>query len=505
MTNEQHPRRTFRFGDLRRSGLFGAMPFTLLIPLVLALGGLWLAVAGYLPWPLAAPVVAVAGYVTVGRVHGRPLHAMLPALARFWWRRLRGRNRWFRPVPLISDDGVPVAVPPELAGLDLYEVDVTWVAAGRRDPIGVIHDRAAGTVTAAIRPNGDGQFALLDDREQISRADGWGGAVAGFARERSHVVQVEWKDWAAPVPLQDQIGELERRWADEAATPARDSYLELMHAVAPDVVRHEVLITVTVAVARTRRGIGRTSEALSTAISTLCDELRLFRARLDTARVQVPAALSAADLIVACRVRSDPSAGELLAGLRQSLAAATGWEAPNFGPMTVTEEVATVRVDRAVHRTWWFARWPRRELVDAGWLAGLIDGMDCIRTVTAVFEPIAPSASDRAVDRELVKREANMESRRRRDFRVTGKDRKAFDEAEAREAELNSGFAEMFYVGLVTLTAHDDETLESQASQLEQVAAQAGIELQQLLGQQGAGWVSSLPLGRSVARRSVAA
>ena len=250
MTGEATPRRTFRFGDLRRSGLFGAMPFTLLIPMVLALGSMWLAVAGYLPWPLAAPIVAVGGYITVGRVHGRPLHAMLPALARFWWRRLRGRHRWFRAVPLISDDGIPVDVPPGLAGLDLYEADVTWVAAGRRDPIGVVHDRAAGTVSATIRPNGDGQFALLDDHEQISRADGWGGALAGFARERSHVVRVKWDDWAAPVPLQDQIGELERRWADEATTPARDSYLELMHAVAPDVVRHEVLVTVTVAVAR---------------------------------------------------------------------------------------------------------------------------------------------------------------------------------------------------------------------------------------------------------------
>ena len=218
--------------------------------MVVALGSMWLAVAGYLPWPLAAPIVAVGGYITVGRVHGRPLHAMLPALARFWWRRLRGRHRWFRAVPLISDDGIPVDVPPGLAGLDLYEADVTWVAAGRRDPIGVVHDRAAGTVSATIRPNGDGQFALLDDHEQLSRADGWGGALAGFARERSHVVRVKWDDWAAPVPLQDQIGELERRWADEATTPARDSYLELMHAVAPDVVRHEVLVTVTVAVAR---------------------------------------------------------------------------------------------------------------------------------------------------------------------------------------------------------------------------------------------------------------
>jgi len=191
--------------------------------------------------------------------------------------------------------------------------------------------------------------------------------------------------------------------------------------------------------------------------------------------------------------------------LRQSLAASTGFAAPNFGPMTVTEELAVVRVDRAVHRSWCFARWPRRELADAGWLSMLIDGMDCIRTVSVVFEPIPPSQSDRAVDRELVKREANMESRRRRDFRVSGKDRKALHEAEAREVELNSGFPEMFYAGLVTVTAADDATLEVQAAQIEQVAAKAGIELQPLWGQQAAGWVASLPLGRALARRVVAA
>jgi hypothetical protein len=95
-----------------------------------------------------------------------------------------------------------------------------------------------------------------------------------------------------------------------------------------------------------------------------------------------------------------------------------------------------------------------------------------------------------------------MESRRRRDFRVSGKDRKALHEAEAREAELNAGFVEMFYVGLVTLTAGDDATLEAQAGELEQSAAQAGIELQPLWGQQAAGWVASLPLGRTLATRT---
>lgn len=495
--------RSFRFGELRRAGLFGSMPVTLVVPVLVGLVVGWAGAAGYLAVPVAVPLVAAAVVVAVGRVHGRPLHALLPALVRFGWRRLRSRHRWYRPIPLISLDGLPVAVPPELSGLNLYDAEVTWLHAGRRDTVGVVHDRASGTVSATIRVNGDGQFALLDDSEQVARADGWGGALAGFARERCTVVRVKWDDWAAPVPLQDQLGTLQRRWCDEPSTPARDSYLELMTAVAPDIVRHDVLVTVTVSVGRSRRLPLRHGDGLGTAITTVCDELRLFRQRLDTAGFQVPAVLSASDVIVASRLRSDPSSREVLAGLRQSLAASIGEAAPTFGPMTVTEEVALVRVDRAVHRTWWFARWPRRELSDAGWLSMLIDGMDCIRTVSAVFEPIPPTASDRAVDRELVKREANIESRRRRDFRVSGKDRKALEEAEARETELNSGFAEMRYVGLVTLTAGDDETLELQASQLEQIAAQAGVELQPLWGQQAAGLVAALPLGRSLARTAV--
>ena len=51
-----------------------------------------------------------------------------------------------------------------------------------------------------------------------------------------------------------------------------------------------------------------------------------------------------------------------------------------------------VRVDGSVHRTWWFARWPRRE-VPAGWLDQLLFGIPATRTVTVVFEPIAPSRS----------------------------------------------------------------------------------------------------------------
>jgi len=464
----------------------------------------WLAVSGFVLWLVAAPVLAGSLTLAFGRVRGRPLHAVLPAVLRWTWRRLRGRNSWYRPVTLVSDDDLPVAVPAPLAGLELFETDVGWQITGRQVPLGVVWDRTAGTVTASMRVTGDGQFALVDPRGQELRLDGWGSALGGFAQERSKVLRVTWRDWSSPVPVHDQIDVLRDRWVDEPETPARSSYLTLMGAVAPQVVNHDVIVEVTVGVPKGRPTARRRGEPpLAAAIGVLCDELRLFSDRLDSAGLQVPGVLSAADLISAMRVRSDPAVLEQIAGLRQTLAAATGQAAPNFGPMTVTETLTAARVDRAVHRSWWFARWPRRE-VPAGWMDRLIFEAGCTRTITVVFEPIAPSQSDHAVDRELVTREANIESRSRRGFRVTGKDRKALDEAEARESELNSGYPEMFYVGLVTVTAPDDATLEVQGAQLEQVAAQVGVELQPMWGQQAAGWVAALPLGRTLARRATA-
>jgi hypothetical protein len=504
MTIDDKRARGYRFDAIRRSGLFGTLPATMLAPLGVALICAWAGVSGFVPRPVALPIAVIAGGLAFGKMRGRPAHLMVPALLRFGWRTLRGRHRWYRPVLLVVDDQLPVTVPDPLAGLELVEFDITWLHPGRATPLGAVHDRNTATVTGVLRVAGDGQFALVDPRSQELRLDGWGAALGGFCRERSDVLRVTWRDWSAPVPVRDQIGGLEARWHGEPVTPARDSYLRLMGDVAPQVVRHDVIVEVTVAVPRNERRRADSGGRLGAALQTLSSELALFRDRLDAAGLRVTGVLSASDLVTAMRVRSDPSAGELLAGLRQSLASAAGAAPPNFGPMAVGEHLTRVDVDRSVHRTWWFARWPRRE-VPAGWMDRLIFDAGCTRTISVVFEPIAPSRSDRHVDKELVSREANIESRQRRSFRVTGKDTKALAAAQAREDELNAGYAELSYVGLVTITAPDEETLEQQAAQLEQVAGQVGVELEPMWGQQAAGWVSSLPLGRSVARRMVAA
>ena len=70
-----------------------------------------------------------------------------------------------------------------------------------------------------------------------------------------------------------------------------------------------------------------------------------------------------------------------------------------------------------------------------------------------------------------------------------------------REDELAAGFVECRYIGLVTLTARTAEDLDVQAADLEQAAANSGVELQPLKGRQADGWVASLPLGRTVARQ----
>ena len=122
--------RRYRYGEPRRAGLFGTLAWTMLVPLIAALGAAWLAVAGFVPPPLAVPVVAAGLWLALGRVRGRPAHAVLPAMAAFGWRRLRHRHRWCRPVPLLTDGEVPVALPPPLAGLALFETRRDVAGAG---------------------------------------------------------------------------------------------------------------------------------------------------------------------------------------------------------------------------------------------------------------------------------------------------------------------------------------------------------------------------------------
>lgn len=477
--------RRYRFSPLYRAGLFGSVPPTMLVPLAAGVVGAWLLVRAGVPAVVSAVPLVAAAAVAFGRIAGRSVHELVLPLGGFLWRRGTKATSWRRPVALLGPDSG--ALPAALDGLELLDV----IRSGR-GRVGVVRDRQGGTVTAGFVVTGDGGFSLADPSTQDQRLDLWGLALAGFCREAGPVTRVAWHDWTSPTAVTTHLDRL----ATDSTDAAR-SYRDLVEAVAPTAVRHEVAVTVTVEL---RKVVGRRGgRQIDSAVDTLLDEVRLFRSRLEHAGLTVAEPLTPAELTTATRVRSDPAVQRPVSRLARTLAEAAGRAAPTFGPMAVDERWTDVRVDGAVHRTWWVAHWPRRD-VPAGWLDQMLFGVSGTRTFTVVFEPIAPSRSDRDIDRDAVTRSTNTDDKARRGFRVRASDRRATREVDQREHELGAGFAELRYVGLLTVTASTIDELDTLTPTVEQAAAQAGIELSALYGRHATGWVASLPLGRTVAR-----
>ena len=245
----------------------------------------------------------------------------------------------------------------------------------------------------------------------------------------------------------------------------------------------------------------RPIDALAGGLQLLIEELRLFTVRLEAAGLRVDPPLSPAELTMAVRTRSAPFAESQHVALASSLAAGLGVSAADLAPMAVAEEWECVRVDRAIHRSWWVEGWPRSE-VPAIWMDLLLLGGQCTRTVTVVFEPVSPSQSARSVDEASVALESAEAAKSKRGFRVRASERRLRDEVERREHELVAGYGELAYCGLITVTAPTLDELDDAAADFEQAATHAGVQLRPLEGRHGAGWVAGLPLGRTLAQRS---
>ncbi|MGE0139379.1 MAG: SCO6880 family protein [Ilumatobacteraceae bacterium] len=481
--------RSYRFGDASRPGLLLGLSGRQAIPLVAGIVSLAVVLQTPLP-PLAGLLGPLVGFgMAFGRWRGLPIAETATPAWRLLARRLTGKRRWVRP-SLIGDNSM-AALPVPLRELELLE-PAGW-------PVGVVRDRAAGSVTALVRVHGYG-FPLAAAVEQDQMLAGWGAALSPFAREGSPVRQLVWQEWAHAV-----TSDTHRGFLDGAGTTRRGTdrvvadYLRLVDAQAPTSIAHDVLVGVTVDERRVRARRSSRSR-LAAAVDALADELRLFTARLEAAGLAVDGPLSALEVSAAARTRSDPGRAAQVATLSRSLAAAARRGALEWGPMVVEPAWGHCRVDGAVHRSYHVAGWPRLP-VGADWLSGLLADTHCVRTVTVVMEPVPMGRAARAADREVMAREADSELKERKGFRVNARERKRLSDAERRERELSEGHAEFAFVGLVTVTASSLDELDDDCAQIEQAAAQCLLDLRPLDARHDQGWVASLPFGRALAPR----
>jgi hypothetical protein len=484
---------TYRFGDASKPGLLIGLAGRQALPLI---GGvLWMAftmqTAAPLPFVLAGPAVGVT--VAFGRFRGAPLAEVGAPALRLWWARRTGKAKWVRSSLLGAGVGYELDVPAPMAGLEILEVPAPWLT--RTVGIAVIRDSPAGTFTAVVRAQGRG-FPLSSPGEQDGLLASWGGALAPFARERAAVTRICWQEWAHPIGADGhrqflvELGVLDRTDAETV------DYLGLVEAQGRSTVTHDVLLTITIDQRRVRSR--RATTAVDASIEALIDEVQLFTDRLATAGLTVDEPLTPAEVSTAVRLRSDPSRARQTTAISRSLAAATGRDAIEWGPMATEATWGHAAVDGSLHRCFRVATWPMLP-VGADWLGPLIGAAGATRTVTVVMEPVPTSKAARLADREVMGREADADMKERRGFRVSARDRKRMADVVTREQELTQGHPEFRFVGLVDVSAPDLDSLEDACAAIEQSAAQSLVDLRPLEARHDRGWVANLPLGRNLA------
>ena len=500
--------RVYRFAPLDRTGLLlglSGVQCALVAAGIFASGLLLDAGAPILV--VLLPTVALVA-VSFVRWNARPVHEWVPTLTRFLALGVMGKRRWTAPIPLLSgtatDDRREPPLPPFLRGLTIVDAGpVSWSPASRLAGVGVVRDRARGTVTGIVPVQGR-EFSLLERGDQDRLLHLWGDALAGFCTERGRVSRVQVTEWTAPAGVGEHERFLARHENASRDRAAVESYRELLRDAGPMNVGHEVLVTVTVDPRRVSNGRARPDADHDGVIDALLEELRLVSMRLEAASLSVGAPLSPPQIAETLRLRLDPTCRPQFDTRQASLAELAGLVSRySAGPLATSTDWAHLRTDGSLHRTYWVAEWPRLD-VGPSWLEPLLLHGAGVRTFSLHYEPVPPSRAQRRIDRDSTRLAADEEQRSRAGFRIGARHRRAQTAVQEREAELVAGYAELEYAGFVTVTAPDEESLAIACASYEQAAAQAGLELRAVDGRHDLGLVCALPLGRGLAERGIA-
>ncbi|MGE0795935.1 MAG: SCO6880 family protein, partial [Acidimicrobiia bacterium] len=400
----------YRFGDPSRVGVILGMSLRQTVPIVA--GVLWLTLMLVVGLPLLGAIGPLVGLIlSLGRWKRAPLHDVArPGLA-LTARRIVGTATWRRQslrTRPVTDGDVPLV----LRGLEIVDTEVVWHA--RPTVVGVIRDRAAGTLSMVIPITGGG-FPVASPVEQDGIVAAWGAALAPVARARCPISRVTWQEWCHPVGVDGHRRFLTATGRSRTHNAANDDYARLLTELGPYTVAHDVHLTLTADLRRVRGRRGR--PAVEAGIEALVDEARQLAARLETGGFSVDTPLSAAALVAVVRWRSDPAHQTTT---RRSLAEAVGHSTGEWGPMAVEPNWFETRVDGSWHRSFAVAGWPMLP-VPADWMSPLLTGDDATRTVTVVLEPVPLAAAAQDANRQLTSIEADHEQKERHGFRLTAR------------------------------------------------------------------------------------
>lgn len=496
----------YRFGPLDRRGLIGSLRPAQVILIAASLTGGVILMRTLASGTGAVAALALALLVCAfcfWPISGRSAEAWLPIVGRHAARRALGRHVQHSPSPQAgtrpTDDGrpEPIAALPEI-GRELELLAAPF----HGETVGVLKDRRAHayTATLAVRVT---SFGLLDRAEQETRQAGWGGVLAGLARQGSPVSRIQWLERTVPADGGEIGRYLGEAWARDTVpvdSLSMQSYLELTSTAPAVTTDHELFVCLQIDAKRAWRQIKRMGGKQGMdagACAVLLRELEVLAERLTAADVRVVGALRPGMLAVAVRVAFDPWSRPGLARLAAADLDRDGIDEAAAWPMGTETSWDVYRTDGAFHATYWIASWPRVD-VGAAFLSPLLLHAQMVRAIAVTIEPISPLKAIREVEAARTSDEADRELRGRMGFIETARRRRQTEAVARREEELADGHAAVRFAGYVTVSARTMEELERQCSEVEHAAQMARLELLRLYGQQEQAFTYTLPLCRGL-------
>jgi hypothetical protein len=477
--------RAYRFGPLERRGLVGSWRPGQVVLMSLSCA---IAVIVFRSVPSSsgfavglALILAGAGASTIP-LAGRSLDQWAP-LAMEWCRfRSTGQHRYRSTAPW-SGRSEASDLPASLEGCAVVAVPLED---GRE--LGVVRDRTLQGYTAvlAIRMRALG---LLAADEQEQRLDAWGRILASLASERGVVRRLQLLERTVPCDP-DELRSYFEHSRTGSSSEAEESYSHLLASATQVTQDHELLLALQVDERRAwkvaagdvhARGLGREEQT----VAVLLRETQALARRLDSSDLAVLGLLTPEQLNAAIRLGFDPYRHRTP-------------ESRQLGPIAADTEWASYRADGALHRTFWVAEWPRLG-VGPAFFSPLLLGVQAVRSVSVVLEPVAPSRARAAVEAAITSDEADEQVRAERGFRATARRRRQAESARRREEELADGHEEMRFTGFITVSGRDEEELAAACAEVEHAAQRAHLTLELLWGQQDLGLTyGALPLARGL-------
>lgn len=500
MSVSQHPPLQFNGWRPDRPGWI----FGLTTPSLIALGAVaawplmgfwlqryWMALAGVVFWGL----VAVA---TVWRPLGRPSSAWAFAWLLWKWADVRGLNVFQS--RLMSEGVVMDMNEPDLPGQLQRLVFHDGPSIPGHGPLGLIYDPAQRTWTfvARVTPRGLGlstpeeKAALVAGRADLLATLG---ASGGYIRQMVELVRTLPDDGATAFEWQT------RNWNPDAPLAARQAVGELMELHATTGVRTESFLVIQLDEDRAKRAADAAGGGAAGYGRVAARTAGVMGASIGAAGCDDVAWMSGQDIVRATKDGLSP----LDAGSREQArvaARSAGLPEPRgswalAGPGMAVNEwgvylhggMATVTFAIALH--------PERNLpLDAlgALMATTVTGEQ--RSIAVYHQPKSAREADRAVAGEQYQRDAVIEGKRKRSFRVSIKERKAYARAERAEMEISAGHTLERAAINLSVSVPVGEALDDAVESAIATARRFGMSPERMWGSQDSGFfATALPFG----------